>query len=126
MIDGTYAILDTMKRGFTVVELMIVIVVLALLATLVMFGYQRWRQDAAYNSVRTDLQAASQAMNEYRNFNNTYPNTAQLKNTYKSKATITVQSLDSGRNFCLTGVGGSPEITLYLDSRNDTVGETAC
>ena len=116
-----------MKQGFTVVELMVTIVVLALLATLTIFGYQRWRQDVAHDAVRTDLQAAAQAMTQYRNFNNVYPTTkAQLGVTYKGQADISIKSLDSGRNFCLTGVGGSPETTLYWDSRTSTASETAC
>ena len=115
-----------MKRGFTIVELVVVIVVIGILASITTFAYRGWRQDNANTAVTTDLQAAAHAMDQYRNFNDVYPTTAQLKSTYKGKATVTVKALDSGKNFCLTGVGGSPEITLYFNSRTDSISETAC
>ena len=115
-----------MKRGFTVVELMVVIVIIGVLASITTFAYLGWRQDNAKTAVTTDLQAAAVSMDNYRNFNDVYPTTAQLKATYKGKATVTVKSLDSGKNFCLTGVGGSPETKLYFNSRDDSISETAC
>ena len=53
-----------MNRGFTVVELLVVIVVIGILATLTMFGYQRWRQDTVRTAISADLQAAAQAMTQ--------------------------------------------------------------
>ena len=61
-----------MKKGFTIVELVVIIVVLALLASISTIGYQGWRQSASRDAVQTDLQAASHAMKQYRNFNNVY------------------------------------------------------
>ena len=115
-----------MKRGFTIVELVVVIAVIGILASITTFAYRGWRQDNANTAVTTDLQAAAHAMDQYRNFNDVYPTTAQLKSTYKGKATVTVKALDSGKNFCLTGVGGSPETTLYFNSQDDSISETAC
>ncbi len=115
-----------MKKGFTIVELVVIIVVLALLASISTIGYQGWRQSASRDAVQTDLQAASHAMKQYRNFNNVYPTNEALKNTYSGQTVVTIKLLDSGKNFCLTGVGGNPETTLYWDSRTDSVSETAC
>ena len=49
----------TKTRGFTIVELAVVIAVIALLATLSVVGYSAWQRDIAKDVLETDLTAAT-------------------------------------------------------------------
>ena len=114
-----------MKRGFTIVELLVVIVVIGILATLTMFAYQRWRQDTVRTAISADLQAAAQAMAQYRNFNNVYlSDFSAISATYTGKTTISIKSRDDvNGTFCLK----SDDVpTFYWDSTQNVASETAC
>ena len=112
-----------MKRGFTIVELLVVIVVIGILATLTMFGYQRWRQDTVRTAISADLQAAAQAMTQYRNFNNEYPSDfSAISVTYTGKTKISIKSKDDAK-FCLESMG-TPK--FYWDSTKNVASETPC
>ena len=49
----------TISRGFTIVELVVVIAVIALLATLSVVGYSAWQRDIAKDVLEADLTAAT-------------------------------------------------------------------
>ena len=49
----------TISRGFTIVELAVVIAVIALLATLSVVGYIAWQRDIAKDVLEADLTAAT-------------------------------------------------------------------
>ena len=55
----------TMKRlrvGFTVVEVLVVIIVISILATLVILGYGAWQHSIADSNVQSDVQQATSAV----------------------------------------------------------------
>ena len=114
-----------MKQGFTIVELLVVIAIIGILATLTMFGYQRWRQDTVKTAISADLQAAAQAVTQYRNFNNQYPdNFSAISATYTGKTTISIKSKDDATGtFCLESIG-TPK--FYWDSTQNVASETDC
>lgn len=60
-------------RGFTVVELMIIIVVIAVLAAMTIVAYGTWRKNMAKTEVKSDLLQASNLLESVHNFKNTYP-----------------------------------------------------
>ena len=49
----------TKTRGFTIVELAVVIAVIALLATVSVVGYSAWQRDIAKDVLEADLTAAT-------------------------------------------------------------------
>lgn len=61
------------NNGFTVIELAVVIVVIAILALIVVFSLGAWRKNVATNEVKSDLQAVKAAMENARNFEDGYP-----------------------------------------------------
>lgn len=63
----------TISRGFTIVELVVVIAVIALLATLSVVGYSAWQRDIAKDVLEADLTAATAQLKSDLNWNNTYP-----------------------------------------------------
>lgn len=61
------------SRGFSLVELLVVIVVLVLLATMTGFLVSNWRDNTATNEVKSDLTNAVTAVESYNNYNSFYP-----------------------------------------------------
>jgi prepilin-type N-terminal cleavage/methylation domain-containing protein len=64
-----------MKRwnGFTIIELLVVIMVISILVGIVIIGYESWQQRVADTSVKSDILQASAGLKSYKNFQNTYP-----------------------------------------------------
>lgn len=60
-------------KGFTIIELIVVIAVVGILAGLTTFGYRMWRQDLTEKIVMNDLNQAGTALENYRNFKNYFP-----------------------------------------------------
>lgn len=116
-----------MKRNaFTMVELMVVIVVIAILAAVTTFGYNGWRTRIAQTQVKNDLTAASTALDNYKNFNNGYPTT--LPGSYKPNddVTITVKSA-SATTYCLVGKSNVVStVIFYSSNKSKAPSTTAC
>lgn len=98
------------QRGFTIVELIVVIVVIAILATLATLAYSKMRHDANRAAVEADLRSAAQAMEQYRNFHNTYPGLtkgSKIPNYNGGPVTIVyVQNTQGRENFCIEASNG--------------------
>lgn len=61
------------RVGFTIVEIIVVVLVVATLVAIVAVGYGAWRHNSATSSVQNDLQHATTALKSYQNFKNDYP-----------------------------------------------------
>ena len=59
--------------GFTIVELMVIISVLAVLAGIGWVGYGTWQRNAANSTVKSDVRHAASGLKTYQNFKNDYP-----------------------------------------------------
>lgn len=68
------------KRGFTVVELLIVIVVIAILASFVIVSYNGTQSQAREARIRTDLGKMRELVDAYKAEKGTYPITAAALN----------------------------------------------
>jgi general secretion pathway protein G len=65
------------ERGFTLLELMVVIVIIGLLATVVVVNVLPSRDRAMVEKAKADIALLEQALEMYRLDNLTYPTTAQ-------------------------------------------------
>jgi general secretion pathway protein G len=65
------------ERGFTLIEVMVVVVILGILAALVVPKIMGRPDEARVIKARQDVQAIEAALNLYRLDNHTYPSTAQ-------------------------------------------------
>ena len=104
------------NRGFTLIEIIVVVVVIAILSAIVMIGYGTWRITIANKEVQSDLQLAVSAMVNAKNFGTGYP--TSLPSTFKNSPNVTVSyfSGDSG-SFCITGVSTVvPTVTYYVNT----------
>ncbi len=96
-----------MKRGFTIVEVLVVIGVITLLATIVTTAYVMY-QDRSYDAQARGLANSVRAGAErYFNRNNDYPSGTQLSNlaTAHSMLGVPIANLD-GPNVQLRGCAG--------------------
>lgn len=65
----------TKRNGFTIVELLIVIVVIAVLAAITIVAYNNIQDRARFASMQTDLKSITTALELYKAENGSYPNT---------------------------------------------------
>lgn len=99
-----------MKKGFTVVELLIVIVVIGILATLTIIAYSGVQDNARRASLQSDLSGAAKKLEEYK-FKNaeTYPSglaaaqAAGIKSSGANSLSYTSYTTPKGANtgYCL-------------------------
>lgn len=126
-----------MKRGFTIIELMVVIAVLVVIATIAILGYGKWREKATTDAVHADLKAAATAMEQEKNFRGVYPGSTScapgapcnhaLPDSFKShSANIKVYIQNSGHDFCLEGTSNDPGLKFHIRSSNNKIQTGGC
>jgi prepilin-type N-terminal cleavage/methylation domain-containing protein len=101
-----------MKHGYTVIEIMIVIFIIAMLVTLVVVGIGGWRQHEAEGVVQHDLNNVRIAMENARNFNNTYPGSLPSSFTESNDVDVTLKS-STGTDYCVEAKSLSVITVVY-------------
>ncbi|NTW62466.1 prepilin-type N-terminal cleavage/methylation domain-containing protein [Candidatus Saccharibacteria bacterium] len=88
------------SHGFSVIELLTVIVIIGVLATVAFLSYSGWNQSVAVTQIKSDLTAIVASMETSRNFNNSYPST--IPPTFKASDGIIVSGGSSdGLAYCM-------------------------
>lgn len=64
---------DIKSAGFTLVEMMVVVVLIGILAGITAVGYGGYRREVSDSAVRNDLTHATSSLEAYKNFNSNYP-----------------------------------------------------
>ncbi len=117
--------LARIKKGFTVVELLVVIAVIGIIAGVVVVSYSGWRHTTLASQVKSDLNGLSAALESSKNFTGGYPTTAGALNalfTVSSGTTLTPTSLGATA-YCLDATTSSDSsITYYLASESKDQG----
>jgi len=115
-------------RGFTIVELLIVIVVIGILAAIVIVTYNGIQQNARVASIQSDLTQAAQQLSVYKTGTSTtdqYPPdqaTANLK--ISSNNTYSYSYMPSANYYCLTVSNGST--SYYVSSLSSASNSGSC
>lgn len=76
------------QRGFTLIEIMVVIVIIGVLAALIVPKVMSSPDEARITAARTDMASIVQALNLYKLDNHRYPSTEQGLQALVSKPTI--------------------------------------
>ena len=115
---------NIIKSGFTIVELIVVISVIAILAAITIISYGAWRTQTATNSVKSDLVNAASAMESARTFASAYPLT--IPSTFSASSGVTVNlAIPDTKTFCLNGTSAvSASIQYYIDNLTQINGAT--
>jgi prepilin-type N-terminal cleavage/methylation domain-containing protein len=109
------------KTGFTIVELLIVIVVIAILATLTIVAFNSVQQRARESSVKTALSQAKRKLETYKVDNGTYPLTGNLASAQLSNSsTLTYDYTSNGTTYCMTAT----EATTSYQTTESTAATT--
>lgn len=106
-------------QGFTIVELLAVVTIIAVLAGITIFAFGSWRMRTAQTEMKNELYAASSSLKSHRTFNNNFP-VSLMAMGYRGSNNITlVYSLrGDGLSYCLdagdNNVPSAPH--WYIDS----------
>lgn len=115
--------------GFTIVELTVVIVVIAILASITVIVYRVVLTNSRSQAVSSDLQETNAKITRYRSDKGTYPpdqtefNTLQKSNT-SGDTTLTYTFNNTTRQYCLAATGHG--VTFHLQSTNPKVESGPC
>jgi prepilin-type N-terminal cleavage/methylation domain-containing protein len=114
------------SRGFTIVELIVVIAILAVLATITVFGFSSWRTRTATTEVKNALKSVATAMENEKNFGTGFP--ASIPTTYTAQQGVTVTySSGSASTFCVIGTSVAvPTVVYYMAEDYAEPKTTAC
>lgn len=110
--------LNSRSRGFTIVELLIVIVIIAILATITIIAFNGVTSKARNAAIQSDLQNAAKSMEiaKISASDNTYP--TSLPSDIKASNGDVLQLTSTGRSdsFCINIYGSSGETNSFSSS----------
>lgn len=117
------------SRAFTIVELVIVVVVIAILAGITIIGYGNWREGITDSRVKSDAAGVYTGMQNARNFSKTgYPvltpgvlfdGSSATSSIFKSSQDVTATYIEGSKAyFCVNVVSTTrTAIKYFVDSR---------
>ena len=112
---------DMKHKGFTIVELVVVIAVIGILAGITVVGYGAWRDRAAKTEVMSDLRNAALAMKNELNFNNKYPTT--MPDSYKVSPNVVVEMIQSPDTAYCINAYNKQKPAIYYSISSSQLGE---
>lgn len=115
------------QRGFTIVELLIVIVVIGILATIVIVAYNGIQQRARIAVLQSDLSSAVKTLGIDNGTNGSYPSSAAAANAgaglnASSGTTYQYTYTSIGNSYCLTGTNSNVTYTVSTANPAPTAG----
>jgi len=110
------------NQGFSIIELVVVVTIIGVLATVVGVNYGNWQDTATATELKSDLLNIASTAESYRTFNNAYPTSVPSSIKVSSGITVTGGSSD-GKNFCYEATSSrASDITYYIDNSTSKSG----
>lgn len=119
-----------LSHGFSIVELVIVTIAIAVLASITYFAFGSWRSTVADTEVNNAITNAASALKMYRNMNGTWPTSLSgISYTPGANVSLTYTRRSDTLSYCLKAM--STVVTTltpyYIDSNiSTTPTNTAC
>ncbi len=109
-----------MKRAFTIVELVVVIVVIGILVAVGIVGYGAWQKNIRKDQITSELVAASSAMHSAMNSDGDYP--ASIATIHTAGSGVTLTGGKTARSaFCIRATSTADVTLVYsIGARDDT------
>lgn len=114
---------NSSTAGFTIVELLIVIVVIAILATISIVAYRGIQERARASEATSGLAQAKKKLELYKVDNSTYPTSGNLASAGVSDTDVSYQYTSDGSTYCLTATAGT---TSYTATNTTTPTQGGC
>ncbi len=111
------------RRGFTIVELLIVIVIIGILATITVVAYSGIQATAGAVVLKSDLNQAQTQLELNRINNSTYP--ATESGLPRSDGT-NYEYTKTGNEYCITASSDRAKTSFHLDSTNGAIADGPC
>ena len=112
-------------QGFTIVELLIMVAIIATLATFTIFAFGSWRTRTARTEVKTALSSLSASLKNELTFNNTYP--ATVPSSYQPSNGVTISYKSTATSYCASGTSTAvPTVVWYITDASPTPTQTSC
>ena len=110
-------------KGFTIVELLIVIVVIAILAAISVVAYTGIQTRAITTVLKSDLRNIATQLGVDKSLNDSYPLTKEEANNNRglsSSAGVSIQYSSEGTEYCVTAMSDKSGISPYMITNLDT------
>lgn len=115
------------RTGFTIVELLIVIVVIAILASVTIVAYNGIQNRAAVSALMSDLRNAAGQLEMDRVSLGTYPTQEAFQPQASPNVSLEYLHSASDNTYCLIGTSSRNSVPTYtISSDNPTVREGTC
>lgn len=95
------------QQGFTIVELLIVIVIIGILAAITIVAYNGVQQRARASAASSALSSVRKKLELYKVDNGGYPLTGSLASAGVANGDTTYQYTSDGASYCVTGTNGN-------------------
>jgi len=117
------------KDGFTIVELLIVVVVIAILAAITIVSYNGITNRALQATMQSDLQSSATILVSDNSMNGSYPETAEAANGGRGlpeSGDNVVAYTREGSDYCVTVTNPKTPQVYYLSSLNGQIQSGSC
>lgn len=112
-------------RGFTIVEMIVMVTIIAVLAAITIFAFGAWRSRTATAEVTTALTHLASALKSEQTFNNVYP--SSVPSSYQASTGVTITYTNTSTTYCAKGTSTAVStVVLYISNTNPVPSGTAC
>ena len=113
------------SNGFTLIEMLVIVVIIGILASLMAFGYRGWQTGIAERVAKSDLAILASAMQNAKNFSNGYP--TSIPSTFSGSGDLTITYVGgNSTGFCIEARSKKVTSVVYNVKADSNVSSGIC